>query len=88
MQTKYKAVVESGSCSTDYRYWEERKDCGHLHKTYEAAKKCGAKHYGAHYVRGSWQANADWHGYTIHNQHGERVDQFGDTGGESRQGEK
>ena len=87
MTTKqtYKAVVESGSCSTDYRYWEERIHCGHAHKTYAAAEKCGAAHYNARYVHGSWQANADWHGYKIHNQEGERVAEDGMTEHEYRE---
>jgi hypothetical protein len=71
--TRYKAVVESGSCSTDYQRWEERRNCGHLHKSYEAAERCGTKLYNARYVHGSWQASAAWHGWLIHNQDGERV---------------
>src|SRR5881394_1116761 len=71
---RYKAVVESGSHSRDNRYWEERRDCGHLHKSIAAAEACGKSHYGARYVNGSFRANADWHGYRIHNQHGERVE--------------
>ncbi len=70
----YSAVVESGSCSTDYQRWEERKNCGHAHKTPGAALECGKKHYAAKYVNGSWQARAAWHGYKIHDQHGRRVD--------------
>jgi hypothetical protein len=69
----YSAVVESGSCSTDYTRWEERMNCGHAHKTEEAARKCGEKNYDAKYVNGSWQASAAWHGYTVHNQNGERL---------------
>src|SRR5215472_19129965 len=85
MTTRYRAVVESGSCSPDYRYWEERRTCGHLHKSYAAAQKCGAAHYDAHYVRGSWQANADWHGYSVHNQDGERIYEDGTTWWQNRQ---
>lgn len=81
-KARYVAVVESGSCSEDHRYWEERRTCGHLHKTYEAAEKCGAKHYDAHTGPLGWHANADWHGYRIHNQHGERVNEAGETGRE------
>lgn len=67
-------MVESGSCSQDYQYWEERRNCGHLHRTIKAAEECGKKHYDAKYVNGSWQANADWHGYTVHDQDERRVD--------------
>ena len=70
---KYSAVVESGSHSEDYERWEERKNCGHAHRTEAAALACGEKHYAAKYVRGSWQASADWHGYTVHDQDGRRV---------------
>lgn len=70
----YSAVVESGSCSMDYRRWEERRNCGHLHKTPEAALACGERNYNARYVRGSWTASAAWHGYKVHNQDGERVE--------------
>ena len=70
---RYSAVVESGSCSTDRKRFEERRNCGHAHKTLEAAERCGATHYGAHYTNGSWQACADWYGYTIHNQNEERA---------------
>ena len=73
MRETYCAVVESGSCSPDYKRWEERKNCGHRHRTAAAAEKCGAKHYDAKYVNGSWQASAAWHGYRVHNQDGERV---------------
>lgn len=73
-KTGYVAVVESGSCSMDRKRWEERRTCGHLHKSYEAAEKCGAKHYDSRTVRGRWQASADWYGYTIHNQDGERAE--------------
>jgi len=73
--TRYKAVVESGSwTNTDTgSRWEERRTCGHLHKNYAAAVRCGAKLYHARYINGSWQANAAWHGYKVHNQDGERV---------------
>lgn len=69
----FAAVVESGSCSRDYQYWEERKNCGHLHKTIEAAEKCGAKHYNSRYVNGSCTASAAWHGYKVHDQDGKRI---------------
>lgn len=63
---RYTAVVETGFCSMDGRCMEVRRDCGHRHLTVEAAERCGEMHYASRYVRGSWQANADWHGYTIH----------------------
>lgn len=47
-----------GSPAPDYT-------CGHKHKTLKTAARCGCKLYGARYVRGSWQANADWHDYYI-----------------------
>lgn len=67
------AVVESGSCSQDYKRWEERQNCGHAHKSPAAAEACGKKHYTAKYVNGSWQACAAWHGYTVHDEIGQRV---------------
>jgi hypothetical protein len=72
----FSAVVESGSCSVDYRRWEERRNCGHLHRTVDAAEACGAKHYASHIneLTHSWEANADWHGYTVHDQDGKRVE--------------
>jgi len=70
---RYKAVVESGSWNPGTRRYEESRDCGHLHKSYEAAQRCAAKLYKARYVRGTWQANAAWHDYRVHNQDGERV---------------
>lgn len=72
----YSAVVETGSHSADYSQpvYEERRNCGHAHRTIEAAEACGAKHYANRYVRGSWTANAAWHGYTIHDQDGHRVE--------------
>jgi hypothetical protein len=73
LKDKYSAVVESGSCSPDYKYWEERRTCGHKHKTVEAARKCGLKLVNSNYVNGSWQCNADWYNFTIHNQDGERI---------------
>jgi hypothetical protein len=69
----YSAVVESGSHSIDGKRWEERRNYGHAHRTIEAAKKCGAKLYNARYVNGSWTANAEWNGYTVHTRRGERV---------------
>ena len=72
-RTGYKAVVETGWSSKDYRRMEEARDCGHLHRTPEAASDCGERLYNARYVRGSWTANAAWHGYAVHNQDGERL---------------
>lgn len=37
---RYTVVVESGSCSMDYKHWEERVTCGHKHKSLETALKC------------------------------------------------
>jgi len=37
---RYRVVVESGSCSPDYRRWEERATCGHAHKSIELAVRC------------------------------------------------
>lgn len=73
----YSAVVETGWHSADYRRYEERVNCGHKHRTVQAAESCGARQYNARYVHGSWRANADWHGYTVHNQDGEPVDEDG-----------
>jgi len=73
MKKGYKAVVESGSCSPDYKRWEERASCGHLHRTIEAAEKCGEKLRGSKYVNGSWQCSALWYNFQIHNEDGERI---------------
>jgi len=74
--TRYSAVVETGSHSDPARgqlRYEEREHCGHAHKTMHAAETCGERHYASCYVRGSWQANAAWHGYRVHDQNGSRV---------------
>lgn len=86
--TRYFAVVESGSCSPDYKRWEERATCGHAHKTYEAAQKCLEKkqtRYCDHgHVAGtpcklclgyaqSKHTSALWYNGTIHNQDCERI---------------
>ena len=84
----YKAVVETGSCSTDYRRWEEADDCGHAHRTPEAARKCleskqvwycnhGRKQglacrHCCGYAQGH-STSAHWYNGTVHNQDGERV---------------
>lgn len=70
---RYSAVVESGSWNASRQY-EEREHCGHAHRTIAAAEACGARHYASRYVRGSWTANAAWHGYTVHTQDGRRVE--------------
>jgi hypothetical protein len=84
----YSVVVESGSCSQDYKYWEERVNCGHAHKTIEAAKACMAKltrWYCNHgHVKGTpcsaclgraqgHSTSATWYNATIHNQDQERA---------------
>ena len=66
MKPRYKAVIETGWHSRDGEYWEERRDCGHLHRSVEAAEACGAKRYASRYENGSWTANAAWHGYCVH----------------------
>jgi hypothetical protein len=70
---RYSAVVESGWCDRTYTYWEEKRNCGHKHKTVEAAQKCGAKLYDSRREKTGWTANADWHGYVIHDQEERRV---------------
>lgn len=85
---RYKAVVETGSCSPDYKRWEERIDCGHLHKTIEAAERCLKSHQKWYCNHGRLQGtpcrhclgraqghstSALWYNGTIHNQHGEPV---------------
>ena len=77
MKKGFSAVVETGWHSADYRRYEERRNCGHAHRDVTAAEICGSRLYGARYVRGAWQANADWHGYTIHNQDSEPVEPDG-----------
>lgn len=39
--------------------------CGHKHKSPIAAEQCGTKLYASKWVRGSWQANAEWHDYYV-----------------------
>jgi hypothetical protein len=85
----YSVVVESGSCSRDYKYWEERANCGHAHKTVEAAKACMDKLTRRYCNHGRIQGtpcaaclgrarghstSARWYNATIHNQHEERVE--------------
>ena len=73
MRKGYKAVVESGLCSMDYKRWEEKAKCGHLHHTIEAAEKCLIKNIGSHYINGSWQCSALWYNGKIHNENNERI---------------
>lgn len=84
----YSAVVESGSCSRDYKVWEERATCGHAHRTEEAAAACLAKkqaRYCNHgrkqgtpcarcngYAQGK-ETSGLWYNGTIHNQDGQRL---------------
>lgn len=88
MKTTYAAVVESGSCSADYKRWEEIKHCGHNHRTIEAAEKClslKTRSYCNHgritglpcrqclgYAQ-NHSTSAAWYNGRIHNQNGERV---------------
>ena len=86
---QYSVVVESGWCSTDYRQWAWRANCGHAHKTIEAAQACMAKltrwfcNHGR--IKGTpcaqcygraqgHSTSARWYNATIHNQNEERVD--------------
>ena len=84
----YSVVVESGSCSTDYKRWEDRAHCGHAHRTREAAERCMerlTRWYCEHgHAAGTpcraclgyaqaHNTSARWHGARLHNQHGERV---------------
>ena len=71
MNQRYKAVVESGSCSMDYKLWEERATCGHLHKTIDAAEKCREKKVG--YDKKNRTCSALWYNSTIHNADGSRA---------------
>ena len=88
MKITYTAVVETGSCSMDYKRWETRTDCGHAHRTREAAEKCIAKKqqwYCQHgrktgstcgqclgYAQGH-STSALWYNGNIHNQNNERA---------------
>lgn len=85
----YSVVAESGSCSMDYRYWEERCNCGHHHKTIAAAKRCMDKltRWYCEHGRPSGSrcglclgglahgknTSAKWYNARLHNQDGERV---------------
>ena len=86
---RYSVVVESGSCSPDYKRWEERVNCGHKHKTIEAAQKCQTKltrrycnhgriaHTPCAACLGYAQAqstSATWYNSTIHDQFEQRVE--------------
>ena len=88
MKATYSVVVESGSCSTDGKRWEEREHCGHKHRTIQAAVKCQQKltrYYCQHgrpahtpcsrclgYAQAQ-QTSAQWYNARIHNQARERV---------------
>jgi hypothetical protein len=84
----YTAVVETGSCSPDYKRWETRTDCGHAHKTREAAEKCLAKKQTSYCNHGrvagtpcrhclgyaqNHSTSALWYNGNIHNQNSERA---------------
>ncbi len=84
----YKAVVESGSCSTDYKHWEERTNCGHNHKSVDLAQRCldrKQRRYCNHGRRAgtpcrgclgyaqSHSTSALWYNGTIHNNANERL---------------
>ncbi len=85
---RYSAVVETGSCSPDYKRWEEKANCGHAHKTIESAQKCLDKKQTSYcnhgHVTGTpcsqclgfaqrHSTSALWYNGRIHNQDGERV---------------
>ncbi len=71
MSKKYfKVVAETGSCSHDYRQWEEKADCGHKHRTIEAAEECLRK-LTAEDKNGN--CSRLWYHAVIHNQNQERV---------------
>lgn len=67
----YKAVVESGACSYDYKRYEEICDCGHKHRSYETAEKCLIRLIG--YNRKTRTCSAMWYNGRIHDQDGRRV---------------
>ena len=84
----YRAVVETGTCDMDGRYWEERETCGHNHRSIETASACLAKKQrgwcnhgrpaGSLCARCYGYAkyhvtSALWYRGTIHNQDCERV---------------
>ena len=62
---QYSVVVEIGSCSTDYRQWPWRANCGHAHETIEAAQACMAEL--TRWFQGH-STSARWYNATIHNQ--------------------
>lgn len=87
-ENRISVVVESGSCSPDYKRWEERAHCGHAHRTIDAALACMEKltrSYCNHgrpaglpctHCLGYAQAqstSAKWYNARLHNQRGERV---------------
>lgn len=69
----YSAVVESGNHSEDYLRFEERVNCGHKHRSIVTAVACGKYNYHSRYEGGRWMANATWHGWTVHDDQGQRV---------------
>jgi hypothetical protein len=89
----YHVAAETGSCSPDYKRWEEKATCGHNHKTVEAAEKCKEKLQRSYCQHGriagmlcrnclggiarSQETSALWYNATIHNQDGERLEQQG-----------
>ena len=86
---RYSVVVESGSCSSDYRRWEERVNCGHSHKTIKAAAQCLSKLTRMYCEHGriagqtcrlclgglahGHNTSAKWYNACIHNTCGERL---------------
>lgn len=86
--TRFYAVSESGSCSPDYRRWNESENCGHAHKTQKAAEACLVKKQRSYCNHGHasgtpcaqclgyaqpHSTSAAWYNGSIHNQYGERV---------------
>ena len=85
---RYSVVVESGSCSQDYKKWEERAHCGHAHRTIGAAEACmdkltrwycnhgriqGAPCRHCYGCAQGHSTSAKWYNARLHNQDGERV---------------
>ena len=73
---KFRAVVETGSCSMDSdgelgRRFEERTTCGHLNRTREAAERCGEKLRG--YNPKTRECSGLWAFPVIHDEDGHRV---------------
>ena len=68
---RFFAVAETGSCSPDYKRWEERATCGHAHKTREAAEACRVKKQ--NWSKDGKTCSVLWYNSKIHNQHEGRV---------------